>query len=229
MSARELFSKATPELKQRFAAAWPGANPIENKSFQPGHFCWDSIADLVDALIVLLLQNYGKHSLTQTSMYYAEFRQFAGQTKSEKLEKGQWPFRLQKNEFLEARGIKTLRLPRHSWLLAPKSRKKADGRPGPRILSITSKHGALHFLISPYWTILRNRGTALSDFQVSDSQTLCFLRIPVDLILEFRGGYGNFEKLARQYLWLKKLAENACRRMDWGIHLRDRRELTHDL
>lgn len=218
----ELFSRANDDLKQQFLNAWPGPNPLKEKAFGPGHFCWDTIEKLVKACLIVLIQKYSETSLTHAAQFYAEFRQLAGRIPSKKLEKERWPISLQANDFLIARGVQKLIVPESARLRAVVPKHIAGEKPGTRELTISTDYGALTFSISPYWTILRNYERAITEFSPPEPDRICFLRIPIDLRLEIRGFHFSFLQMTYHYMWFQKLAENARRRLDWGLYLRGR-------
>lgn len=218
--ARQFFAKAGDDFMIQFANAWPGPNPIKNAVFAPGHFCWDTIAQIVQALIILSLRKHGEMTLTESSRFHGEFRRIAGHIPSQTIGRGKWPAFLQRNVFLKGSGVEKVRVPKHVKVLSSDSR--YTGKNAPAGLTLASRYGSLTFYVSPYWTVLSEPKAAIESFSPPDASKACFLAIPVELHLTLKGFYISREGMTYQYLWFQQLIENVRRRMSWGQHLRQR-------
>lgn len=112
---RHLLSQAHKKIAPDFCRKWPGSNPIKSADFQPGQYCWETLQDLVHAILVKFLHDYGKDALLANAFYHGEFRRLAAANiKSAKLPREQWPDTWQQNIVLQAAGPQSLQLPKYA-------------------------------------------------------------------------------------------------------------------
>ncbi len=233
----ELFSRVGGSLNRDFLQAWRGPNPTRHPDFGPSDFCWSSLANLAEALVVLQLHRFGKSTLTPSAQFHGEFRKFTGTIGQHRLPVKDWPLRVEQNEFLSARGIKNLYLPTTGQFKASKTHRKKGGKEHPRYLQLATDYGTLSISIAPDWTILGDRNRTREAFGLSevDARGVDFLRVPIDLDLGFQPSYwrewrsrSSAQKITDHYEWLSSLYENIQRRMDWGAYLRRTRRAADD-
>lgn len=226
--AQTLFAAVKGEMEQPFAKAWRGPKLIDDPDFGPGDYCWEAIVELLEALIVLLLQRYGEETLTYSAHHKGEFRRLAGRLEPTRLDRSdpRWNALLERNRFLRQRGIQKLYLPPNAWIRTDYPQPRYGEIAGRRDLIVMTQCGSLTFSISPNWTLLRKKTSALSGLSLPHSKRACLLYIPIELRFEV-GGFHPLSPKADQkvdyhYRWFQKLIDNARRRMNWGIYVREK-------
>jgi len=218
---RQIVSQVIQPFAMEFAINWPGQNPLQGKEFQSGHFCWERLRDLVEAIFVKFLHEYGEHTLSKNAPYHGEFRRLvAAGLKSVQLPRDQWPDAWQKNIFLQTGGPQSLRLPRQAEISHNHTAFIAEEPPGRLNLTLKTSLAGLTISIAPFWTILRNRQRAEEVFAATHAAKATFLVIPLELRLVLKGKVFVFKKHKAEYLWFQKLMENARRRLSYGYFLK---------
>jgi len=220
----QLFGRAGREFRARFKARWPGVNPLV-ENFKPGHFCWDALMNLAQALVVQLLKLYGEHSLTPSAYFKPEFRRLAGRLGKVTFNRQHWPKSLLDNPFLTTetgQDIQNLLLPKGGSLKEVYPPSLPGERHGRRNLIVTTRYGFLEISFSPNWSILSSdgRAEALKAFPSATADHTCFLLLPIELRLTVKRFYLFGEKMQYHYWWFQKLIDNLRRRMSWGYYLR---------
>lgn len=223
--SNELYNYMGGQLNPDFIAQWPEKKPFPLDEFIPGNPRWEIIADVIEACIILLLRQYGKHSLTHSAMHHAEFRSIANRLAKSNLSITQMPSRIRENLFLKSRGVTRILVPEGSRFSINFFGKLPNSRQYERSISLITPYGDIIFALSKYWTIPGNRTSVELEFPDANSQNTTFLRIPIDIEFSFSPGYRRFNKLESHYLWFKKLVSNAERRMDWGHYLRSKKSV----
>ena len=231
VEAEKLFSMAKKEIARPFFSEWTDKEDAPAAFLRPGDFCYEKIMALMEASVMVLLKNFGVRALTHSAMFHGEFRNLSGKIPPRKLQKEHWPERIRENPFLNARNLQNILVPAGGRLTHEMERKKDAKKPKASILKISAEYVSFSFSISPYWTTLRDVGKARDTFSIGADDDVAFLRIPVDISMELRGGVVSFKgiyvdhrEMAFQYAWAQKLKENARRRMDWGYFLRKGRK-----
>ncbi len=226
--AQTLFAAVKGEMEHPFAKGWRGPKPIDDPDFRPGDYCWEAIVELLEAIIVLLLQRYGKETLTYSAHLKGEFRRLAGRLEPRRMDRSDphWNALLERNRFLRRRGIEKLYLPPNAWITTDYPQPRYGEIAGRRDLIVITQCGSLTFSISPNWTLLGKRARALSGLSLPDPKRVCLLYIPIEVRLEV-GGFLSLSPTADQkadyhYRWFQKLIDNARRRMNWGVYVREK-------
>ncbi len=230
LHGRELLLRTRDADRKIFVNAWPGPNPLNKSGFGPGHPCWETISQLVQALLVVLLQKYGERSLTGSAHHKGEFRRFAGEIPFTALRRKDWPAALQSNIFLKGRGLDNLVLPGNARLSIVCPESPPGKTVGRRELRVATPQCLLSFSVSPYWSILSRAGSgkAVAEFAPPAVSQTCFLTIPIELRLMVKGTYLSARGISLQYDWFQRLIDNARRRMSWGRFLAGEGETRHD-
>ncbi|WP_419662241.1 uncharacterized protein Dvar_26930 [Desulfosarcina variabilis str. Montpellier] len=225
--AKKAFEFKKSEAIPVFFKDWPLCKNISQKDFGPDNVCWNLLAELIEALLVIMLREFGKRSLTHKAMYYSVFRRFAGKIPNRQLNSNEWPTRLKANRFLKGQKIKQILLPDWIHLETPLPLARPKGKPLSRELRLTTKNGSLTFYTIPYWTTLRDPFKIANQFHIEKAEQVCFLRIVVVVRQELRGGlhagknlFFNDTEMTLQYLWFQSLVRTAFLHMDWGRYLR---------
>jgi len=218
---RQRLAQAAQGFHRQFAQQWPGPNPLKNKNFAPGHYCWEAIRSLVEAIVVKCLHEYGEHTLGPNASFHGEFRRLAAAAlPAGVLEVTQGPLSWQQNPFLASGGPLKVLLLRSSQVSSDHTPFSPKEPPGRRNLVIATPLARFTISISPFWTILRDRQTAEAVFGSHQSKEAVFLVIPVELRLVLKGVFFLTNKMTNEYLWFQKLLENARRRLSYGDLLR---------
>ncbi len=216
---------ANKNLARQFAARWPGPNPFTQEGFGPGHFCWDTLLDLVDAIIVKFLHEFGEHTLKPNTPYHGEFRRLAATgIPAGTLWVQQGPAPWSQNIFLGQSGPQKIILPKQAKVSlneAPFS----PGEPlGRRTLVITTSLVSFQISLAPFWTILRDRRPAEAVFSCPPMAVTTFLVLPLELRLTLKGVFFLTDAKKHHYLWFQKLLENARRRLSYGYFMQTSKE-----
>lgn len=216
---RQFFMKRGRDFAIQFAKAWPGPNPIKNANFTPGHFCWDTIAQLMQAIVFTFLRKFGEMTLTESARFHGEFRRISGFIPFWKMTRDKWPTFLASNIFLKETGVESILLPKHAKLLYPKHH--YVNKNVPVGLTISSRYGSMTFYVSTYWTVIKETKEAINSFSPSDASKASFLAIPLEIHLTLKGFYLSRQGMSYQYIWFQQLINNMRRRMSWGRFLKD--------
>jgi hypothetical protein len=221
----QFFGRPGQDFRACFKDAWPDANPLAAKDFRPGHYCWDALMNLAQALVVQLFKFYGEHSLTPSAYFKPEFRRLAGHLKTFALARQNWPPGLQNNPFLTSQpnlDIKSILLPQKSSLKEEHPPPLPKECPGRRNLILATCYASLAISFSPNWSVLSASGQlrALEEFPDADADSTCFLLMPIELRLTVKRFYISGEQMRYHYWWLQKLMDNLRRRMSWGYYVR---------
>jgi hypothetical protein len=208
--AHRFFARPGPDFRREFKDAWPGPNPLAASDFAPGHPCWDSLMQLIQALVVQFLKFYGEHTLTPNGYFKGEFRRLAGRLRAAPLKRDLWPVSLRANPFLSSDSsspLQSFMLPKNSRLKERRAEPLPQERPGRRDWAIATPYGSLIISFSPNWTILTadNKAKALAQFPEADANATCFMLLPIELRLSVRRFYFSFEKMRYLYWRCQKV------------------------
>ncbi len=222
---RERWKHVDKKLPQQFAAQWPGPNPLTQEGFAPGHFCWDTIRDLVDAIIVKFLHEFGEHTLKPNAPYHGEFRRlFAARIPEGALLVQQGPPAWKENIFLYQGGPQKIILPQQAQVSINQEPFYPGEPPGRRTLVITTSLVNFQISIAPFWTLLRDRQPAEAVFSCPPNAVTTFLVLPLEIRLILKGVFFLRDAKKHHYLWFQKLLENARRRLSYGYFLQANKE-----
>ncbi|MDO9263642.1 MAG: hypothetical protein Q7U02_06735 [Desulfosalsimonadaceae bacterium] len=223
IEGERLFTFAGKDFNRNFATQCPLGNFLQDPSFTRGHFCWDGIMELMEAMLLMALKNFSERTTGYAPFFHGWSRRLADLLKLEKNTTASIPLFLTNNSFLKARHIFQIKAPFKLSLTQRRCSHLHDIRPDRHDMAVKVHRSFLTFSISPHWSLLANRkyrAKLEKQFKFPNGVEVFWLVIPVEMCLEFNPTFFSRKKLlARNYLWLQKAMQQIKLHMSLGFFL----------